>query len=368
MRLRLLIDTHVFDGNFQGTRTYLEGLYTHMTQHHDIDFFFVAQNIEGLKKVFGEANNIHYIRMKSSGRLKRLSIEFPTIIDENKIDYAHFQYISPLYKKCKEIVTIHDLLFLDFPHYFPLVYKLKNEFFFRRSAKRADVLLSVSEFSRDEIARHFNIEKEKIHLTYNSILPTTEEVDVVDLKSLYGLDKYILTVSRLEPRKNHLSLLKAYKELRLSERGYKLVLVGSKDLQNKDLFNYYDSLSRDLKDKISFLQVPFNHLVALYKNASLFVFPSFGEGFGIPPIEALAYGCPLLCSNVTAMAEFGLPDDITFSPGNLNELKEKMMNQLEHPLDVTTYRQRVLSKYNWQKIADSFYEVIVRDWKNKSNK
>ena len=363
--MRLLVDAHVFDGRFQGTRTYLEGLYTHLTQHKDIDFFFASTKEEQLKDIFGEADNIHYVHLNGEGRLKRLAIEFPQIIEENKIDYAHFQYISPLFKNCMEIVTVHDLLFMDFPQYFPAKYKTKNEFLFRRSAKRADVLLTVSEFSKDEIVRHFGIKGDNIHITYNSILPSMDIADDIDLKKKYGLDKYILTVSRIEPRKNHLALLKAFVELGLADQGYQLVMVGGKDLEYADFFAYYDSLSGYLKQSILFLQVPFSDLVALYRHASMFVFPSYGEGFGIPPIEAIAYGCPLLCSNATAMAEFGLPDEISFRPDDLEELKEKMLKQLECPLDVSTYSGRVLSKYDWQQIADGFYDVLMEDWNRK---
>lgn len=363
--MRLLVDAHVFDGRFQGTRTYLEGLYTHLTQHKDIDFFFASTKEEKLKDVFGEADNIYYVHLNGEGRLKRLAIEFPKIIEENKINYAHFQYISPLFKMCREIVTVHDLLFMDFPQYFPAKYKAKNEFFFRRSAKRADMLLTVSEFSKDEIVRHFGIDDKDIQITYNSILPTTEITDDIDLNKKYGLGKYILTVSRIEPRKNHLALLKAFVELGLSDRGYQLVMVGGKDLEYEDFFEYFDGLTEYLKQSILFLQVPFSDLVALYRHASLFVFPSYGEGFGIPPIEAIAYGCPLLCSNATAMAEFELPDEITFRPDDIEELKEKMLMQLEHPLDVSAYSGRILSKYDWQQIADGFYDVLIKDWNSK---
>ncbi len=356
--MRLLVDAHVFDGKFQGTRTYLEGLYTHMTQHHDIDFFFAAHDLDGLKKVFGEGDNIHYIQLNNENRLKRLTIEFPRIIKRYNIDYAHFQYISPLFKSCKEIVTIHDLLFLDYPHFFPSSYKIKNNFFFKRSAKRADILLSVSQFAKDEIVHHFGICKENIHLTYNSILPVNDNIGTIDLKKEYGLDKFILTVSRIEPRKNHLALLKAFVDINLMDAGYKLVMVGAKDLQYADFFDYYNMLGDGIKNNILFLQVPFNHLVALYRQCSLFVFPSYAEGFGIPPIEAIAYGAPLLCSNATAMAEFGLPEDISFNPEDYGELKQKMIIQLNHPMDNSTYSEKVLSKYDWRMIADNYYEVL----------
>lgn len=357
--MRILVDAHVFDGSFQGTRTYLEGLYTHMTHHTDIDFFFAAQNLSRLKAVFGEASNIHYVSLSSSNKWKRLATEFPRIIKDNQIDYAHYQYISPLKKTCSEIVTVHDLLFMDLPQYFPLSYRLPKRVLFRRSALKADILLTVSDYSKESIARNFGIDKDRIHLTYNSILPADMTGNVVDIKSKYGFDKYILIVSRIEPRKNHYSLLRAYYELGLWKSGYHLVMIGSKDLAYEEFFSYMSGIEAKAREMVHILQVPFADLVAFYQGASLFVFPSYGEGFGIPPLEALAYGCPLLCSDATAMAEFGFPDAITFSPSDVDELKQKMMAQLDHPVCLDDVREKVFDKYNWQSISDSFYEILM---------
>ena len=145
--IKLLIDAHVFDGKYQGTRTYIQGIYSAMITHKDIEFYFAAQNVSRLKSIFGIAENIHYIRLDATNSIWRLAWEYPRIIKKYKIDYAHFQYICPLIKCCKEIVTIHDLLFLDFPKYFPLSYRIKNRTLFMYSAKRADLLLTVSEYS-----------------------------------------------------------------------------------------------------------------------------------------------------------------------------------------------------------------------------
>lgn len=357
--MKLLIDCHVFDGKFQGTRTYLEGLYKEMVKHEDVDYYFAAADTDLLKNVFGEAANIHYVKLSASGRLKRLAVEYPKIIKEYQIDYAHFQYISPLVKRCKEVVTVHDLLFLDFPQYFPLLYRLKNGFLFWRSAHRADVLLTVSKYSKDEIHRHFKIAADKIGVTYNGVLMPEKELPRTDIRNRRGLDKYILTVSRIEPRKNHIALLKAFVEMQLYDEGYKLVFVGGYDWSNKEFDDYYNGLSSELKASIVMFRASYPELVELYKNASLFVFPSFGEGFGIPPIEALAFDCPVLCSNATAMAEFGLPDEMTFNPHNFGEMKQKLRKMLDNRIDVSAIRDKVLCKYSWKKSADVLYGLLI---------
>ena len=165
--MRLLVDCHVFDGKFQGTRTYLQGIYQNLVGHKNINFYFAACDIENIKHVFGVADNIHYVQLTTGNSIKRLALELPRIIKQYRIDFAHYQYVSPLPKLCKEIVTIHDLLFLDYPQYFPLSYRIKNTFFFRRSAKRADILLTVSPYSKKEIVRHFDINEDIIQITPN---------------------------------------------------------------------------------------------------------------------------------------------------------------------------------------------------------
>lgn len=359
--MKLLVDAHVFDGMYQGTRTYIEGLYKHLILYDSIDFFFAAQDIKKLNGVFDKTSNVHYIQLNSKGSIKRLSYEWRKIISDYKIDYAHFQYISPIVKCCKEIVTIHDLLFLDYPQYFPLSYKLKNNFFFRRSARRADILLTVSEYSSKRIAHHYGINEQEILVTPNSVLPIKDCPSSSAIKKDLGIDKFILTVGRTEPRKNFLILLKAFVELGLHERGYKLLIVGALDLKYQEFNKYFSTLPSNIKKSVIMTSVSFPELVSLYKSASLFVFPSFAEGFGIPPLEAIEYGCPLLCSNSTAMEEFGLPEAITFSPDNLDELKRKMLEQLSNPYDIGLSKKNIMAKYDWQHAADVLYSALKKN-------
>ena len=363
--MKLFVDAHIFDDSYQGIRTYIQGLYSELISlAPDIDFYFGAYDVCRLAEVFGHASNVHYIPFKSLNKFYRLSIDIPHIIQKYKIDIAHYQYISPLYKCCKEIVTIHDVLFLDYPDYFPLGYRLKNNFLFSRSAKRADLLLTVSDYSKGAIARHFKIPYSNIAITPNGVSSffANKVEKLIDIKKRYNLDKYILCVGRIEPRKNHIFLTKAFEELHLWEKGYDLVLIGKKEKFENSFDRYLNGLSQNVTDHIKIIeQVDNDELKVFYKEASLFVFPSLAEGFGIPPIEAVLSGTPCLCSNATAMQDFSFLGRRLFDPKNINELKEKILYELS--LKDKGYGaevEQIERLYNWRNIAQSFQQLIQK--------
>jgi len=363
--MNILIDAHVFDEVHQGSRTYLKGVYSEMIPLlPDAHFFFAAYNPENLKVEFGEHRNVTYIQLKKK-RFLRLLLEFPSIIRKHRIDYAHFTYVSPPIKNCKHIVSTHDILFRDFKDLFPLKYRVVKTFLFYVSAKRADILLTLSEFSRQRISKHFNIPSKEITITPCAVSNeffAASSSDVTATKQKHGLDKYILYVSRIEPRKNHIILLRAFAQLRLWERGYKLVFVGKKDFLFHNIDEFIDMGPPGLKENtMHLLNVETKELAALYKGAALFVFPSLAEGFGIPPIEAILAGVPTLCSNKTSMSDFVFLGDDLFDPYNQQELEEKMLSKLSKPYDpakAEKLKQMVNERYSWKGSAETIASLV----------
>ncbi|NBP69957.1 MAG: glycosyltransferase family 1 protein [Cytophagia bacterium] len=360
--MNLLIDAHVLDGTPQGTSTYIKGLYHELIkQMPSASFYFVAVNVENLKQEIGQAPNVYFIQLKQK-KFLRLLIEIPWIIYKYKIDYAHFQYISPPLKLCKYIVTTHDILFKDFKHLFPLKYRIINDFLFKFSARRADILLTVSQYSRESIAIKYRIPINKIAITHNGVsndfFVPIEHSDIIKFKSKYKLDRYILYISRIEPRKNHILLLKAFNDLRLWNQNYKLVFIGKRDFSHHELDLFLEGCVEDCRNStLYFDNIEQNELVKFYKGAELFVYPSLAEGFGIPPIEAIAAGTPILCSNATAMSDFEFLKDDLFDPYNLEELKMKMLNKLNQerdPNQAGRLQQIVSQRYSWHGSAEKF--------------
>lgn len=348
-KTRIFVDCHVFDGNFQGTTTYLKGIYLEMIKDDSIHFYFAANNIENIAPIFGQQENISYLQYQSNNKFFRLLFHIPKMIRQNKINYAHFQYIVPPIKNCKYIVTIHDVLFLDFPEYFPLSYRIKNKFLFKWSAKRSDIVLTVSEFSKKQIQKYFRIKD--ITITPNAVdLVYFKSYDKQQIKQKvnekYGIDNYWLYTSRWEPRKNHHTLLEVFVENEFY-KDYSLVFIGDKAIENQKYDTYYSGLSEAIKSRIITLnKIDFQELLLLLRGADLSVYPSYAEGFGIPPIEAIAAKIPSICSNTTAMSDFHFMKAFQFDPYD----KQSMLHVIQKTLDgtnVTSLIEDLKTRYNW---------------------
>lgn len=361
----IFVDCHVFDGNFQGTTTYIKGLYSELIKDKNYHVFFGATNIEIIKDIFGIHENVTFIKYKAKNKFYRLLFDIPSIIKANNIEYAHFQYVVSPIKNCKHIVTIHDILFLDFPQYFPFLYKMKNKFLFKTSAKCSDIVFSVSDYSKNQIRKHFKIEK--VTVTPNAVDPIYfDEYDKESIKEQvskkFKATNYFLYVSRWEPRKNHHRLLKVFVEKEYYKK-HALVFIGDKAIKNRGYNDYYDSLSPVIKATIfSFHKLNFQDLLLLVRGADLSIYPSIAEGFGIPPIESLAANVPTICSNTTAMADFQFFKDFQFDPLSEQDLDEKINKALS-----TNNWQEMISEmkhiYSWQKAKSNLIQAL-NDFEN----
>lgn len=367
-KIKILVDAHVFDHSFQGTSTYIKGLYNELVKDERFEITLCANKIENIKHHFGN-ERFKFVKLSSKSNIYRLLVEIPKIIKRNKFDYAHFQYIVPLIKTCKFINTIHDVLFLDFKSHFPLTYRLKNGFFFKLSASRSDIVLTVSEYSKNCINRHFGIERDKIFVTPNAV----ESIDISQLKDLrekYGLNNYILFVSRFEPRKNQRGLLQAYISLKLFEKDYQLVFVGSKNekIEEEEYNQLITEIPDEIKKNVKFFEsVPFEDLYSLYAFAKCFVYPSKAEGFGIPPIEAAILNCKVLCSNQAAMQDFDF-FKYSFDPSDQKAFEENLSDILkDENYSYQEIKEKIVEKYNWTKISKELGLILISNFNNENS-
>jgi len=358
--IRLLVDCHVFDGKPQGTTTYLKGIYSELIKEKSIDFYFVASDAENLKKVFGTQKNIYFIPLYFNNKFLRLLIEYPYLIKKHKIDFAHFQYIVPPLKLCKYIITIHDVLFIDYPKYFPFWYRIKNRILFQVSSYISDINLTVSEYSKEQIQMHFKVKN--IYVTPNAVEDkyfdsfNREQLKDQVLKK-YNLKDYFLFVSRREPRKNHLNLLKVFFLYNYYQE-YQLVFVGNQDIIDDEYVKFYSNLDLKVKERILYFdKLNENELLTITRGATVSIYPSYAEGFGIPPLESIACGVPTICSNTTAMKDFDFIEDYLFDPNSLHDLNDKILKSIHNNIS-SEIPNRMKLKYSWNKSARILYNLI----------
>lgn len=213
------------------------------------------------------------------------------------------------------IVTIHDLIFLKFPHYFGridrFIYRLKAKY----SCKHADKIIAISECTKRDIIEFFHTDPNKIEVIYQSCddsfkSPASEEIKQgVRIKN-HLPSRYILNVGTVETRKNLLTLIKALPQV---HPDYQLVVVGKRTAYADLVYQEIERLG--LKDRVLFLQnVPFDELPSIYQMADAFVYPSLYEGFGIPIIEALYSGIPVIAATGSCLEEAGGEDSLYVSP------------------------------------------------------
>jgi glycosyltransferase involved in cell wall biosynthesis len=368
-RKKLFVDAHTFDEQHQGIRTFLKGIYSVLdVDKNEFEVILAANNVENLKQEFRHQKDFKFVKLKYTTKYLRLAYEIPKLIKTLQVDYAHFNYYLPLFLSpgCKYIVTIHDVLFIDYPQFFPVKYRLINTYLFKRSAKKADFVTTVSEYSRQRLKKHFDISNKDITILHNAVgnvyLKKHDKAkDKKHIKDKFGIEKYIVFVSRFEPRKNHSLLLQAYKELELWKAGYALVFIGKETFKMQQLQLEMDEVKQQSNHKLYTLDgIDNDDLVKFYNAAEFSVFPSLCEGFGIPPLESAVLKTPTLCSKATAMSDFDFFGEQLFDPISKKELKSKLQDQInsQNHVDVEKISEDILHRYSWDKTAKLLFKLI----------
>jgi len=260
---------------------------------------------------------------------------------------------APIFYR-NQIVTIHDLAFLENPKWFSKTSRLALKFVVPKSATKARAVVTVSEFSKQEIISKIYVEEQKISVIPNST--NLKKSSVNDSFRLPELNKlFILTVCSLNPRKNLEGLLKAFKKLRETE-DVQLVLIGEK----ASAFSQIKELE-ELVNSLNILHIPRvsdAQLAELYSKASLLVYPSLYEGFGLPPLEAMELGCLPVVSDIPPHREVCGSGAIYFNPYNIDDIAAKIKEGLSLSLDPKKASAQ-LQKFSWDDSAQKLTELIT---------
>jgi len=264
-------------------------------------------------------------------------------------------------KANKIVTTIHDfsiILHKDF-HKKEVVEYFQNNFF--KNIFRSDMIITGSEFSKKEIIDRLNFDANKIQVIYHGVDHNLFKV-YDELSIDFELPKkFIFSVGSIEPRKNLLSLLKAYNSLNDTiKKEYKLVLAGFKGWKNDEIMQL---IAKD-KDNIHYLGfIPDIELAKVYNLATVFLFPSFYEGFGLPVLESMACGTPVICSHTSSLPEVGGDAVIYCDPYSVEDIKTK----IEFVLSDDKLQKELISKalkraklFTWEKSATEHLKIFKK--------
>ncbi len=361
--MRIGVDCHVLSGKYQGSRTYLENLYREVLKLDSTNEYLFFGHWNG-SSPFG--STVRHVEYRSMSRWKRLTYQTRPLAKQHGVGLFHSTYIAPLMIPCDNLLTIHDILFETHPQFFEKPLVLRNRLLGKYSAKRAKQVHTVSEYSHRALVERYGLAPDIIEIVPDGVdlkkfhpQKNTESSELISRQ--FGVRNFLLTVGRLEPRKNHLGLFRAYAILRQRCQDVgPLVVIGQTD------FGFEDILSAPIKlgiaDYVRFLpDVPDDRLADFYRAATMFVYPSFAEGFGIPPLEAMACGVPVITSNATAIPEVVGEAGLLVDPTSEEEIAHAMecvLTDSDKAAVLSRRGRKQAEKWSWANSAQRYLTAL----------
>ncbi len=308
MTRRVGVDAHVLDGKFQGSRSFMESVLREIGRQDSRNTYAIYSFDPDRTRAMFPFQNFEHRRIALHAAIPRLLAFWPWAARRDRLDALFTHYIAPPFGAARQFVLIHDILFESHPQMFPPLLRWRLRLLCRLSAWRAHTIFTVSRYSAAEIVRRYRIPESRIRITPDAADPPGAP-DPDATRTARGLQPFLLCVGRLEPRKNIALALAASAAARA--RGMRLVVVGREDFASAQLAQTLAAAP----NVVHLRDVPPPLLAALYAHAVALIFPSLGEGFGMPVLEALAHGTPVLASDRTAIPEAGGALARYFDPG-----------------------------------------------------
>lgn len=303
-----------------------------------------------------ESANWHYkiVKPKKMWTLIGLSLEF--LFRRSKPDvFLSPTHYMPIVAPRNTVISILDVSYIRFPELFKKSDLRQLANWTKFSVKKAKRVFTISQASKDDIIKEYGISRDRVVVTYPGIrqglMIKDEGLGMDELKKKYGINgEYILFVGTLQPRKNIIRLIEAFSKIKSD---IKLVIIGKKGWLYEGILGAPKKFN--IENKVKFLDfVSDDDLPAFYKNAVCFVLPSLYEGFGLPILEAMKYGCPVVTSNVSSLPEAGGDAALYVNPLDVKDIKKNLEliiqnSELREKLIKKGYEQ--VKKFSWEKTA-----------------
>jgi glycosyltransferase involved in cell wall biosynthesis len=378
--LRIAIDAHAVGAKLGGNESYAVNLIEALAQIDSANHYTIyITTAEARERFQGRWPNFKVRATLPHTPLIRIPLTLSAELRKNPVDVLHVQFTAPPFCPCPVVVSIHDLSFEHLPETFKRRSRTQLRLTVRHSARRAARIISLSEHGRRDIIETYGITAERVSAIPLAapahFAPVHDNRELQRVRHNYGIDgDYILTVGSIQPRKNLARLVQAYASLRgnkSADKLPKLVLVGKSGW-------LYDDTLRALKETgvadtvVLTGYVPQEDLPALYSGALCFVYPSYFEGFGLPPLEAMKCGAPVIVGNKTSLPEVVGDAALTVDPFDVEAIASAMQRVIESPAlreELSIKGQARAETFDWRETARktlAIYQEVAQETRGVS--
>jgi len=356
--MRIGIDARLTHYRQAGISQYILQLIEGLARCDSEDEFVILQSVKSRAPILDRPNFVRRsLLTPSHHRFEQLTL--PVEISAARFDVLHSpDFIPPFHRNCRSVITIHDLVFMLYPHFLT---KDAARYYGQidQAVRRTDAIIAVSQATKHDVMRLLGVPENKVTVIYEAASPVFRPIKMPDLRQRvrgrFGIPgEFILFVSTIEPRKNVSTLLRAFRQfLDVYRREIKLVLAGEKGWLFDEVFRLVAELK--LEKEVIFLgRVSTEELLWLYNTAETLVAPSIYEGFGLTPLEAMACGTPVIVSNVSSFPEIVGDAGLFIDPGCADELMVAMQRILSDSELRASLIEKGLKRaalFSWDKAA-----------------
>lgn len=364
--MRIAIDAHSVGTKLGGNESYAVNLIEALAQIDDVnEYTLYVTTAEARDRFHQRWPNFKVRSTLPHTPLIRIPLTLSAELRKHPVDVLHVQFTAPPFCPCPVVVSIHDLSFEHLPETFHRRSRMQLRLTVRHSARRAAKILTLSEHTRRDIIATYGIEQSRITAiplaAPGHFHPVEDNRELQRVRHTYGIDgQYILSVGSIQPRKNLARLVQAYARVRASLRDKhtetelpKLVLVGKHGWLYDETFRTIEQTG--VADSVILTgYVPETDLPALYSGSICFVYPSYFEGFGLPPLEAMKCGAPVIVGNQTSLPEVVGEAGLTVDPFDVSSIAgaiEKLINDSVLRQDLSVKGQQRAEMFDWRKTA-----------------
>jgi glycosyltransferase involved in cell wall biosynthesis len=369
--LHIAIDAHSVGAGLAGNESYIANLIEALAAVDTVNrYTLYVTRREAVERFSGRWPHVAVRLTLPHTPLVRIPLTLSAELRRRPVDLLHVQYTAPPLAPCAVVATIHDLSFEHLPETFNRRSRAQLRLTVRRTARLANQVITPSDYSRRDLLETYHLPPERVHVTPLAaapcFAPVRDEEQRRRTKELYGIaGEYILAVGSIQPRKNLVRLIEAYRDLRAARPQAnlpQLVLVGKRGWlygETLDAVNRYS-----INDDIRFTgYARETDLPTLYTDALCFVYPSYYEGFGLPVLEAMACGAPVIAGNLTSLPEVVGDAGLLFDPFDGGALTAALARLIDDAKLRRTLRRAGLERarlFNWRETARRTLEIYER--------